>query len=402
MSSPSFDPRHWNLVVGATLALGCAGRSISLEAEESADQTSGELESSSEGTEPECITNADCPTYFECVDNVCEYIGYVDTLDWDEGYEWVDEGYEWVDEGYEYNYQCFEDLDCPEYEICDYEQCIPVGEAPPACGLEVPVPRVLDPGGVLGLTFVDFDADGREELAVATQDDFLIYSADSDVPLVVPRPAPSPEGQIVGGAFDGDPGEDLVLADPGVGLVLYSSNTVDAFTGPMLIPGTDAYLTWDMTAGDLDGVAPEDLVLTTSNGVQLVVGGASSDLVVGRVQAAGVLDRSHVDMGIAVSTADSVLRFGLDGAWLGEELLGADTLVTMIIANGGVAVGAEPRGWGWHWLRGHDLTVGAPSVQAVPPPDQTHLCIGDHDGDGDEEFALVLDGGAIAVVDYEP
>jgi hypothetical protein len=192
MCGMSVDPRAWNIVAGVCVAAGCGSRTISAEADGTADSTVGDTE-----TGPECQTSADCPYYYQCYSGVCEYAphhdGHIDHTD-------------------EYWYgDCYSDYDCSAFALCEFNYCNSLW-TPSTCPDIEPVQIVPVPDVALALAFVDADADGADELAIATANDIVLFESGDGVPTISPRNIGSGfVDAMASGELDVNVGEDLVL-----------------------------------------------------------------------------------------------------------------------------------------------------------------------------------------------
>jgi hypothetical protein len=444
MKPVTVDPRAWNIVAGLCVASGCGGRTIS--ADGSADgSTDGSGTDASESAEsstesnttletggPECVTDADCQPGYYCLEGVCEYTfapdGHLDS--------------------YHYG-ECYADIDCNTLEICDFDYCQQV-LSPSACQPPDPVPGLSIPIGSLALSFADVDADGADELVVATASELQVYESGSDMPSTSPRGLDSDSiDAMVGGPFDEMPGEDVMIlfADE---LRLHGSDGVGNFAAPSVSPSA-----WPdgvgLLAGEFDGAAPADLLIWASSGAGVQLGSGDgvplSAEVIGSATARSLVD----PLGGFVLQHDAFLNFYTAvGVEIGSsQMRGSNFYALTSIAQLGdsfdLSSSSMPGQWtvieqwgpatgnlGIYWgllgrvdvMAGGDfdgdaradialIVDGIVQIQWGVLTDSSclalypfaaiaeDLVVGDHDGDGDDEIAVRFDAGNIAVLDGE-
>ncbi len=187
----SFDPRHWYLAPAASLLVACGPPGIPGD-DEVADDTTDNPEESP----PDCYTDADCPNYYICNAGVCEYEGE-DWTDYSDYSDWYEEG-PW--------YECYADYDCSFGYVCVYNYCQPAPTNYPI-DCQAPVPEQLplpDLGGpALELSFVDVDDDGGDELIVVRSTGVVVVMGEDIVINSWPAPVVESFGNLV--ALDLEP-----------------------------------------------------------------------------------------------------------------------------------------------------------------------------------------------------
>lgn len=231
---------------------------------------------SSEG-EPECVTDADCHfSDYECIDGVCTYVPYCAPP----GGLWEGEIREgplspycsdWGDDFEESNddptgdgdpWACLVVEDCGPGQACLTGDCVTVPELPDCAGpilVEIPLPE-RDGLPVLDLAFVDFDADGLDEL-VLLQDSWLLI-VDGDTLHEVTVPAMLDRHAVA--QLDGDGVPDLLLGQSEAAVFAWVRGSPDA--APMSVEAIDlgqlslgAMVGVDWTVGGTD-----EIVLTST------------------------------------------------------------------------------------------------------------------------------------------
>jgi len=147
------------------------------------------------------VTDADCNDIdFECIDGVCRYVPYCPTPNLWEGEinprplnpycsDWGDledsnddptgDGDPWT---------CLSAEDCGPGQACLTGECVTVPELPTCAGpllAQIPLPE-HDDLPVLDLAFVDFDADGLDELVLVQDSWLLVVDGDTIHEVTVP------------------------------------------------------------------------------------------------------------------------------------------------------------------------------------------------------------------------
>jgi hypothetical protein len=291
MDAP-FDPRVWNIVAGVGLLAGCSARTIGQDGGEGTD--TGE-DAETEG--PECIDNSDCPPGYDCEAGVCYYWGY--------------------DDGWVPYYECYSDSECADYSLCISYYCEGLWPRPVDCpagawSAQFTIPEAQ---GALRTQFVDVDEDGRDELVVATQSEFLIFPPDLPSPptVVAREPASDTITDMVAGDFDGEPGEDLLLL-VGDQLHLHLSNGVDGFAAAVPQPAPSP-APRGLVAGAFNPEPRTDVLIWGQTGAQVddrqgnVLEVAADDIV-----AAAALELGSVTSGFGLRTMGGLRLPGLDGS----------------------------------------------------------------------------------------
>jgi hypothetical protein len=436
------DPRAWNIIAGLCVASGCGGRIISADGSTDGSGTDASASESTEsnttildmGSGPECVTSDDCQSGYYCYDGECEYHpipdGHLDSYSEEEWYP-----------------ECFTDSDCSSLEFCAYDYCQLVF-SPLACPAPDPALDLVIPGAGLALQFVDVDADGADELVIATWTELQVYESGSDIPLISPRGLESDTIEaMVGGPIDATPGDDVAIlfADD---LHLHASDGAGNFAAPSVEPSN-----WPDSNGllalEVNGLSPPDFLIWASSGAGIQTG--SGNIIPLSVDVIGSATATRADPLAFVLQHDAILDFYVAaGEEIGSSLMHGDSpyaltsiaefgesfhLSASRIAAAGLWSIIEQ--WdpatgdlGTHWglpgqvtaMAGGDFdgdTVadvafvidGTVQIQLAVLTDWTclalypfasvaqDLAVGDHDGDGDDELGIRFDGGNVVVVD---
>jgi hypothetical protein len=399
----------------------------------------GEGDGDGDGDNGSCVTDADCvPGDYGPF--VCEY-------------GWCVPGWE-----------CLWEYHCEVFELCPGLDCVAVGEPPPSCGFdEFQIPTIYDPDAPpLALSFVDVDDDGQDEIVVATEMELLVYEYGEDVPSISPREMPSAsQTSMVAGQFDAQPGEDVTLL-VNADYHRYFSDSVASLVLPIIEPapllGASSLL-----AGEFDGQAPNDLLLWHDDAATLDIAGAPSvPLAVGLVTGAIAFDYDSPAAGLVILNNYSAVSFDFLGGQHESVPANIHAIVGLATPDGPRLVTAAKHdadgfqsAWyelgvrdatnlGWQSMivladafadmaydpsqfvagdfdgdQSDDIFVAsaypAPVVQIVfgvltqpclatqdlgPGGAVSKLVVGDHDGDGDAEVALLRDG-VVMLLDIE-
>ena len=421
----NFDPRAWNLFAGVALvSAGCGPRLASQEAGDSGE-TADTTPEGPEGPEPECIDGTDCPVGYGCYDGVCTYYPHHDG---------------WIP-----YYDCYSDSECDEFELCQYGYCELLGLPPPNCeelGLAWPAPTsIYAEGGELALTFADVDADGQDELVVATPNELRVYESGGGAPTSSPR-VEQLVTDMVAGDFDALPGEDVLLL-VGDSLALHGSNGDGSFAAPTVNPILLGFVS-ELFAGDLDGQPPTDLLAWGGAGAYIDLSGQLEIFETSQIMGAAVHELGTPEPAFALRRQTAIDVYSLDAQLLTtwSDIEGAASVtafnrefaseyVTLTFystwsrvhsrgVNGGSdewsMVGTASRAVAGDldgsetdelvyldgdktWVQfnpledgdcWHDLPVPGIAVEAV---------FGDHDGDGDQELAVSTHDGQVVLFD---
>jgi hypothetical protein len=417
------------------------------------------------GEDPECITDDDCydsVPNVHCVDGMCVECEHDwDCLVPGYAYECINNVCEFENGCYHGSGSYYYQTSCGQYEICQYNAyggaCFPVDDPPlPDCNTDVMgIPTVLDLGAPpLALSFIDVDDDGLDELAVATATQLLVYELGVPDPSVTDRAIPSNVVRaMVAAQFDGQAGEDLML------LVVsdvhgYFSDGISAFVNPSTLP-SPIDTPRGLLAGDFDGQAPEDLWVWAPSGARLYLGGIdlSVDIPIGdgETNGAAAFEYPSPHAGVLLGNAyndsrSSLSLFDLTGGPLANAYGRLDSVAAVSAPGEGRFVSAGYRDANWSHIRIRDadtlaetpvhVRAGHPSVLAgdfdgdqwqevLAVGDAVELildvfdepcistlelgiepatilpAIGDHDGDGDDEFAVSSVAGEVIIVDVE-
>jgi hypothetical protein len=417
----NFDPRAWNLVTGVVLLVAGCGPRV-------AGETGGETGDPA----PECVNHSDCPPDYSCFAGMCGWNPPPDD-------EWEETS----------DHECdYDDGGCAEFEICESYACVMMDAPPPPCDdgvFSLPVP-VAVPGQALALTFADVDADGQDELVIATEAELVVYEPGGAAPTISDREAGLIE-DMVAGSFDPTPGEDalLLVADS---LLLHGSNGDGSFAPGVVSPTAIGSIS-GLYAGQFDDQPPTDLfawggagayveragqVMTFGNlGVldgaahefgssspgfalmrdhyaeiytpdgQLVVGWYDTEYpwVIAAFTHGPEALYVHVDHRLTWSrvlagnpneetrvwaiygTPDQIAAGDLDGN-------GTDELV--LFDDASVAIDVNPLAEGNCWYSPYSLIMPARG-------NPSEAVFGDHDGDGDEELAVRTSLGEVVLID---
>jgi hypothetical protein len=436
------DPRIWNLLSGLALVSGCSSRVTSAEAEATdsldgestldPDSSSDSSPDSSPDSGPECVTDAECPTGYYCNNyGSCEYAGR-------DGYV--------VDEAL---WDCEYDSDCGYLALCGGHNCFEV-QLPPECAFMPSRAPALDIlVAPLALAFVDVDDDGAHELVVVSPTQLHVFETGSPIPVLYARGIESNvvDG-IVGGAFDETPGADLMLlhddqlhlhASDGMGGLLPASPSPNPFA-----------LAHGLAAGEFDGEPSTDLLVWGSVTSGVIYGsGELLQLYEGPVTSASARDLGLPGNGFTL-LRDHILRFfDLTGVALETAPLRGDeprTQASVDVLGETLEVGSSvfDRGEVWTLVEAFDRTtssqteewgvggtvtqmhageldglddidelaliasgelwvrVGGDCLLPVPLDGTAQeLAFGDHDGDGDDELAVLTAANTVSLIDVE-
>lgn len=373
-----FDPRAWNLVAGVALvSAGCGARVASQEAGEegeTADTTPDSAE------EPECVDSSDCPVGYGCYDGVCMYYPHHDG---------------WVP-----YYDCYSDSECGEFYICDVGYCQGLPPSPDCeqLGLAWPAPTPIDVADVLALSFADVDADGQDEILVATPNQLLTFE-DANGDPVASANTNLAIMDIVVGDFDGAPGEDVLLLIPDT-LVLHASNGDGTFADPVENP-LELGFVQALAAGDFDGVPPTDLLGWGGAGAFINLSGQVEIFDTSQINAGAVHEVGATEPGFALRRGSNVDLYTLDAQLLmgWGDVFGASSLAAFDrgFASQYVFVSVTHDEWSRVQSRGGAEPPDEWSIHGTP----THIFAGDLDGTNTDELVYVQDG-ANAYVHYNP
>lgn len=442
MKPAAVDPRAWNIIAGLCVASGCGGRTLSSDA--SGTDTSESSHSSTESNStigtldtgaPECVADGDCPTGYYCYDGECEYVPHQD-------------GH--IEEG-NWSPDCYTDSECSQLSICVSGLCHQLG-APPECPAPDPVEDLPIPLAALALQFVDVDADGADEMVVATQSELQVYESGEDLPQVSPRGFDSDSiDAMVGGPFDAIAGDDVVIlfADE---LRLHGSDGAGGFAVPSMSP-SDYPDSVGLLGGELDGVPPADVLIWASSGAGVALGsGAVVPLSVEMIGSASARWLADPLGGIVLQHGNVLDFYTTAGLVNGSVEMRGDapyalTSITHLGQSFDLSSSVIPHRQSWtlieHWvpptgnfgtqwgLRGQVTAMAsgdfdgdtqadvafivdaAVQIQFAVLTDATclalysfpitprNLAVGDHDGDGDDELGVRFQAGNIEILDGE-
>jgi hypothetical protein len=443
MIMSDIDPRAWNLFVGIALIAGCGGPAQTSEGSTDGTSTT-DGSTTGTGTETDSETTAgpcECQVDSDCDITMCGGVCYL---------------------GHCYNYwPCYNFL-CDSFEVCQAGDCTSIGEPMPSCNVEFDIPSTHELSAApLALSFVDVDDDGAAELAVATETEILVFAHGSDVPTVSARmPAGAGDTRMVAGHFDAEPGEDVTLLVGGA-YHRYFSDAMASLVSPIVEPSPlpDAH---GLLAVELDALALTDLVVWGQSGAMLDLADTTVPLSSDDIDAAaafaygtpaeGVLLlhdlapilfdftgtelasaahwASHVGhlRGLGQSKYFAVAAHLLDFSkpWFEVRVLDAVTLdeaSLSLFENVGpfqqdrylyetLAIAGDFDGdqqdeivVAAGWADPLHVVIGALSqpclaVQDLGPDPVLGIAVGDHDGDGDDEAAL-LQAARVVITDLE-
>lgn len=340
---------------------------------------------------------------------------------------------------------------CGQYELCSSDgiggSCFHTGDPPlPDCNTNVMgIPTVLEPGALpLALSFVDVDDDGLDELAVATATQLLVYEFGIPDPTVTDRATPSNAVQaMVSAQFDGQAGEDLMLlVDTDVHG--YFSDGISAFVNPSTLP-SPIDMPRGLLAGDFDGLAPEDLWIWGPSGARLYLGGIDLSVdIPSQIEIIGAAAFEYPSPYAGILLGDEGLFDLAGGPLVGTGYL--DSVAAVSTPDEGRFVSAGYHSANWSHIRFSDahtqaetqvgVRAGHPALLAgdfdgdqwqevLAVGDSVELilgvvdgpcistldlgiqpaailpAVGDHDGNGDDEFAISTATGEVIIVDVE-
>jgi hypothetical protein len=250
---------------------------------------------------------------------------------------------------------------------------------------------------------------------------------------------------MVGGAFDDMPGDDVIVLH-GDGLVLNASDGLGGLAPGVSLPSPFPS-TLGLEAGEFDGEPITDLLAWGSSSTGVIYGsGAPLELLAGNVTSASSRELGLQGSGFTLLHDDELLLIDIDGAPIGSISPRGDSPVvqTSLGAFGGGhdVISSQIEGWTlvdvherpgpnlwsrWgmpgtisHMRAGHLdsfgesdelalivdtqlwLQIESGCLQPVPLDGAaTQLAFGDHDGDGDEELAVLTGANTISIIDVE-
>jgi hypothetical protein len=416
-----FDPRPWNLFVGAALLAGCSERSLNGVGGEGSETTAQGTESDSSDTDDVETSSAGDTETGDTETGDTETgdtetgdteTGDTETGDTTEGYYGAcvtDE--DCADYGWMYDapyvcsggycfpaWECLYEGHCELFETCEEWACVSQGTPPPACDIdEFAIPTILDPGETpLALSFADLDDDGRDELVVATEIDLEVYEFGMDVPTVSPREVSSAaETNMTAGHFDDQPGEDIILVVDGDYHRYFSDG--NSSLEALLVEPSPLFDAPNLSTGDFDGQAPSDLVVWGPGGALLDLGDPTVALTGEPVRVAAAFDYGSPGAGVAIVTlSNEAVLFDLMG--------GVHQSIDYVHMVWKLAAPNEPRyltgiahdeGWSeFHVRSATDLGLETTLLVAARIVGVT----GDFDGDQHDDFFAESDISGSAVV----
>lgn len=232
---------------------------------------------------------------------------------------------------------------------------------------------------------------------------------------------------------------------------LASLALISAFVNPSILPNP-IDVPMGLLAGDFDGQPPQDMWVWAESGARLYLGGnvSSVEILIDLVDSTTAFEYTSpyasLLFGIAHDFGGLLVSSDLSGNLLDEQYTVADTVVAVSSPGQGRFVTAAYHSKNWSHLRFVDPTTldeaasflrgGLPSLRAgdfdgdqqqevlassselelildvftepcILPldlaiePEPILPAVGDHDGDGDDEFAVIAVDGTVIVVDVE-
>ncbi|PRQ05582.1 hypothetical protein [Enhygromyxa salina] len=379
-----FDPRPWNLFAGATLVLaGCGDRVVggddgvtvttNTQPETSSNTITDTITDT--GEDPECITDSDCPTGYYCYDQVCDYVRHHDgSFDL-------------------YEYECFDNSECDELELCYFNYCQSTEVAATyVTNITQPAPLPI-PGQALSLSFADVDGDGVDELVVATMSELHVFENDVDMPTTSPRVEDSSSiDAMVGGQLDMNVGEDVLLHYEGV-QSLHSSDGTSSFLAPSVTP-SQIGIAAGMLASDFDQQPPDEVLMWGSSGARVEGGIGAFTLTDSAEVSSAVAGLSGFTVTYSDRTIEFFELFGASG-WIGSV---AGALPHALFASIGQlelsASRIESNDGTWSLFQLWDpMRPIAPEQAFGFAGEVSVMRRGDFDGDGTSDIAIIADDG---------
>ncbi len=252
----AFDTAAWNL--GTVLVLAACGPQVPFDAGTEGGTDEVTTRGSSEGPQPQCRVDADCPEggyvckagecVYECLDGCCDddcCLGECGPY-----------------------YECYIDDDCSEPEICTYGSCGPVPEleqCPTGLVVSEALPIDVELSEVISLAFVRMHDHPGEALVAASDFATLVRHPSGELELGGPVGAMA----IAVGDVDGDADQDLVLLGEAIEVFRQREPEEiagDAFEGVQTLDASGA-TALALADYDADGVA--ELFVSGSDGLLL-------------------------------------------------------------------------------------------------------------------------------------
>lgn len=422
MSLP-YELRTWTMCTALTLVTSaCTTRTFVVE------ESDTEME---DGEGGECVSDADCPLDYACIEEVCEYLG-------------AEEGQEG-----EEPLGCESTSDCDPLELCIANACqaqpsLSACEGGPPSVIPIPVQGVG-----LALSFADLQGEGSDELVVATETQLELHPSAGELSLH-PRGLPSPAVRaMVGGQFGPGPGEAIALLLDGDSLAIHVNDGMGGLEPAQLgvtdLPDASRLLTANFGADEIDELVVYGPGAVVRIGGQLVE--LSAEPVIdmayrpasteyGGVSMLGPEQVSFVDLGAQLQdlvsfapgeprAQTSVVTYGEPtdlSAWRVQDW----TYLVSILPAASTPEPVAPLGLplrvatmeglnflgdmypdvgliseeGELWLLQEINYLPGQCLMQLPLPGLAReLAVGDHDGNGDEELAVLLDDGSVVIVD---
>ena len=378
----SVDPRIWNLAAASVMAAasGCGpgrGQLIVNDEPETETTATPTTNPDDDAETSGCQSSADCPPAYYCFEGECRYEGYTD--------------------GHWPEYDCYDDAECGDYEVCDFGYCVDVdGARVDACRASLlPIPEILDVGHpdnigqVLALHFVELDGDGKDELVAVRFDGLRVYDVDAEAVSVSESEVGGDYVASATGQLDGSPGEDLLVVTE-ADRQLYSSNGDGTFAVPGHTPKL-VLVPEGVRVADFDGLGALDQLVHGEYGARLELADGQLVNVLdvnASVDRAAVHDRAQQMFGgYALASASQIWFFDFDHvqqASPGASLAGPLAAVTA--ADAPYFVGFDWVG-SWSTLRVWDAS-GTAQYDYQHAGQVRHFAVAELDADGAPEWVL--------------
>jgi hypothetical protein len=389
------DPRLWNLGASVTLVAACGPTKLGA----SETDASTNSESTTEGTEPECQNDSDCPAHYSCEQGVCKYAMYDDGWFEQEGYYGDGDG-----DGDGDPDLCL-DHECPLYSHCaglyGAGRCIAVDPPSPPCEVRpiLAIPLTVISGPALALAFVDPDGDGQDELAVVTATHIELFDNANDPPVQSLRGIESAVVEdAVAGEFDGQPGADLMLSIDTL-LWLHSSDGASSFAAGTQVATPLA--TQRMIAGNyLEGPETELMLWNAAGAVAMRPGADPWQLTDAQVDDLTALDLEAPVSTILLRNYEQQLLFDFSGAQVnmpGAAFFKSVRLGSFTAASVGYHASIVGDAATWRSISIFEGAGADVLLSRAIPMAASELATGDLDGDGGDELVVWNADGQVGI-----